>query len=95
MKQQFLPPMAISRPIEEMEDDRPEPFIGRVASSLEFFQAVYRDPTQPLAMRLRAALGVIPFEHPKLSINANVPGLGDRIEDALRKRLERQANAAE
>jgi len=68
-----------------------EPIVGRVTSSLELLRAVYMDPGQPLAARLRAALGAIPFEHPRLTLTAQLQGLGDRIDEQLKERLERNA----
>ena len=62
----------------------PEAFIGRVASSLELLRAVYMDPGQPLTVWLRAALGAIPFEHPRLTLTAQLNGTADRMEAALK-----------
>jgi hypothetical protein len=70
-------------------DEAIGPFIGRVATSLELRQAVYKDPGQPLSMRPRAALGAIPFEHPRLTLTAQLNGTADRIETELKARLER------
>jgi hypothetical protein len=53
---------------------------------LEFLQKVYRDPTQPIARRMRAAIAVIPFEHPKLAVIARwdaSEGLGAELERAI------------
>jgi hypothetical protein len=56
------------------------------ASPLEFLQAVYRCPTEPMARRLRAAIEALGYVHPKLSATYAVSeGFGDRLE----RRLER------
>jgi hypothetical protein len=66
-----------------------EPEVGPVETSLDFLQAVYRNPDLPLSTRLRAALGAIGFEHPKLAVVANLGGnLGDRLEAELRRRMD-------
>jgi hypothetical protein len=49
------------------------PFDG---SSLDFLRQVYRDPTQPITRRVRAAIAALPFEHPKLTVVADVQGHG-------------------
>ena len=38
------------------------------ATSLDLLQAIYRDPTQPIQRRMKAAAEALPFEHPKLSV---------------------------
>src|SRR6267142_1613214 len=53
------------------------------ATSLDFFQAIYRDPKQPLNTRIRAAQAALPFEHPKLAINTQVDG-NDLAEKLIR-----------
>jgi hypothetical protein len=52
---------------------------------LDFLQAIYRDPTQPIQRRLRAASAALPFEHPKLAVVANVrqEDLAERLANAL------------
>lgn len=58
------------------------------ASSLDFLRTVYRDPNQPLARRMRAAIAALPFEHPKLSVTASVgpnAGFALRLEQALKR----------
>ena len=58
-----------------------------VASSLELLQSVYRDRTQPLSTRMRAAALSLPFEHPKLSVSANISaGFGGRMERLMSQR---------
>jgi crotonobetainyl-CoA:carnitine CoA-transferase CaiB-like acyl-CoA transferase len=52
--------------------------------SLDFLQAIYRSAEQPMNRRARAAIAALLFEHPKLSVTANV---GPNINFAAR--LER------
>lgn len=54
-------------------------------TSLEFLQAVYRDPGQPVSRRMRAAIAALPFETPKLSATATFSGDGfaARLEEAI------------
>ncbi len=40
-------------------------------NSLEYLQHIYRDPTQPTAVRMRAAIESLPFENAELSAVAN------------------------
>jgi hypothetical protein len=54
------------------------------ATPLEFLQAVYRSPTEPMARRLRAAIEALPFVHPKLAVTVAFDGktFGERLERA-------------
>jgi hypothetical protein len=55
--------------VEVMEDVAPE--VAGV-SSLDFVKAVYTSADQPMHRRMRAAIAALPFEHPKLSVSANI-----------------------
>lgn len=78
-------------PVFEVEPSGP--IIGPAGSSLEFLQAVYRDPGQPMQRRMRAAVAALPFEHPKLAVTANIDGGGfaARLEAAIAKTAEMRA----
>jgi hypothetical protein len=54
-------------------------------TALELLQAVYRDQSQPLGVRMRAATVALPFEVPKLTAVALVDGsdFGSRLDAAI------------
>lgn len=57
-------------------------------TSLDFLRAIYRDPYEPTARRLRAAIAALPFEHPKLAVVARFDacaGFAARLEEAIRR----------
>ena len=57
------------------------------ASSLDLLRVVYRDPRQPLPVRMRAAIAALSFEHPKLSVTANLSaGFASRLEAMMAAR---------
>jgi hypothetical protein len=62
--------------------------VGEVGSSLELFQAIYRNPGFPLPLRMRAAIAAIPFEHAKLAVTAIVPD-GGRFAEQLERAIAR------
>jgi hypothetical protein len=39
---------------------------------LDFLKAVYLNPELPLSVRIRAAIELLPFTHPKLAVVAQV-----------------------
>ena len=63
----------------EYMDLRPRQIQGEIVvlpnkmMSLEFLQSIYRDETQMLHVRMRAAAIALPFESPKLSVTASMP----------------------
>ena len=61
-------------------DERPR------ATSLQLLQAVYSNPDVLLAVRMRAAIAALPFEHPKLAViaNLNTRDIGDRLEAQIK-----------
>jgi hypothetical protein len=53
------------------------------AMSLQFLQAIYRSPDQPMARRMKAASIAIQYESPKLAVTVQVN------DDSFAARLER------
>src|SRR6516225_10122060 len=60
------------------------------ANPLEFLQAIYRSPDQPMARRLKAASIAIGYESPKLAVTAVVDG-SDSLAARLGRAIERSA----
>ena len=80
---------SVTRRLEELEQQQPSDALAvpANASPLEFFQAVYRSPTQPMGRRIRAAEAAAQYVHPKLAVTAHVDGdqFGARLERALKR----------
>jgi hypothetical protein len=62
------------------------------ANSLQFLQAIYRSPDQPMARRLKAASIAIQYESPKLAVTAVV---NDQSFAARLERCIARSNAVE
>jgi hypothetical protein len=60
-----------------LADDADAIVLPAGALSLDFLQAVYRDPRQPMSRRMRAAVAALPFECPKLAVTAVIEGGAD------------------
>ena len=69
----------------EVEEREPEK-----VNSLEYLQRIYRDPTQPTPVRMRAAIEALQFENPKLSS----VGVGFMTNDTFAERLDRAIDAS-
>ena len=80
--------------IEAQQDKHLE--LGLTAISLDLLRAVYRDPTQHLSIRMRAAMACLPFETPKLLATAiiNEGSFAELLERRL-KRMEQQTKLIE
>ena len=59
-------------------------------TSLDLLQAIYRNPSLPLATRKSAAAIAIQFEHPKLGVSLNLPW-NDDFADRLTRAVERSS----
>jgi hypothetical protein len=71
--------------IEEKQKVEGQIQLSTNGTSLDFLQAIYRDPNQPVQRRMRAASAALPFEHPKLAVIARVreEDLAERLMRAL------------
>lgn len=90
MTDDWMPPQAKpARRAALIEDDPLN--LSSDALSLEGLQAVYRNPSLPLAIRMRAMGMAIPYESPKLQMIANVDekSFANLLEQRL-KRIEEQ-----
>lgn len=58
-----------------------------MAGGADFLRAAYRDPTQQLSTRMRAAMACLPFETPKLLATAIVNERS--FAEILERRLKR------
>jgi hypothetical protein len=81
-----IPPFAKLDPSSVFEPE-PEPSVdlGPDASSLDLLCAIYRDPTKPLSVRMRAAIAALPYEYPKLQVvaNINTANFAAELEEAI------------
>ena len=93
MNDEWLPSFAkITQGSEPTLEDDPLQLSAN-ALGLDGLQAVYRNPSLPLQMRIRAMIAALPFETPKLAVTATVcehdfATLLDRIEEMKAKEIE-------
>ena len=76
------------RELMRIEGERHEP--PETVNSLQYLQRIYRDPTQPHSVRMRAAIEALPFENPRLSAVA----VGRLNGDDFASRLDRAVDAS-
>ena len=91
------PPLAALEPTEVLEPEVPVTMVGD-GTSLDFLRAIYRDPSQPMHRRMRAAIAALPHEHPKLTAIAQVGGGKDfaaPLEAANARLLELRSSPAQ
>jgi hypothetical protein len=75
------------RELMRIEGEKQEP---EKVNSLEYLQRIYRDPTQPHTVRMRAAIEALPFETPRVSAVA----VGYLTANDLATRLDRAIKAS-
>ena len=70
-----------------LEDDGEGLEVPADASPVDFLQAIYRDPRQPMHRRLRAAVECAPFCHPTLKATAVLLGsdFATKLENAVKR----------
>ena len=69
--------------------------LGPEESSLSFLQKIYRNVSQPMSRRIRAAIEALPFEHPKLSAVATASMNGNDFAALLDRAIERSGKVQE
>jgi len=79
-----LPPLAMLMP---REDEPDVVLVEADASPLDFLCSVFRDPRQPMARRLKAAIEAAKFVHPTFRASAVVSfdGIAERLEAAIER----------
>ena len=60
-------------------------------NSIDYLRRIYRDPNQPIAVRMRAAIESLPYENPKITAVA----VGHLTGEDFYNRLERAIAASE
>ena len=76
------------RELMRIEAEKQEP--PEKVNSLEYLQRIYRNPEQPTALRMRAAIEALAFENPKLS----AVGVGYLEGNTFAERLDRAIEAS-
>jgi hypothetical protein len=60
-------------------------------NSIDYLRRIYRDPNQPIAVRMRAAIEALPYEKPKITAVA----IGRLTGEDFYSRLDRAVEASE
>jgi hypothetical protein len=77
--------------LHELEQKKPEPLSPNETDPLAFLKAVFGNAELPLSVRMRAAIEILPFTHPKLQVTAQVTE--NDFAGLLDRRLKRMEQA--
>jgi hypothetical protein len=84
---------AIETVLDRIEQQRDELELPDCATPLDFLEAVYRSPTQPIYQRMKAAIEAAQYRHARLAVTATVTT--EDFASMLDKAIERSGKAHE
>jgi hypothetical protein len=81
----------------DLQPEKPKEFqLPANGTSLDLLRAVYRNPTLPLPVRMRAAIAALPHEHPRLAVMAQISeqSFAEVLERRIKKLTEMENGKA-